>query len=248
MKKNKTIFLFLIVVTIGSFFFYVLKNQINNFYIINVSKKINEYKIKGIDVSHHQGNINWEKINIDSVKFVFLKSTQGNSYVDSKFKINVKNIRKKNIPIGAYHYYIVKNNPVKQFENFTKHTPKNIINLPPIIDIEFGGNEELMNENNKESFIRDFTLFEKLISDFYGKKPIFYTSGKLYNLFLKNNFNNKIWICDFSSKRINYVSIEKIIFWQHSDKGKINGIPTNVDLNVFTGDEKEFQDLITKIY
>ena len=58
--------------------------------------------IKGIDVSHHQGNINWSKV---PSAFAYLKATEGEQFVDHAFKTNWKGAQSKGILVGAYHFF-----------------------------------------------------------------------------------------------------------------------------------------------
>jgi hypothetical protein len=60
--------------------------------------------LKGIDLSHWQGNVDFARIKASGVKFVYVKATQSTTFTDPTFATNVKNARDAGIPIGAYHY------------------------------------------------------------------------------------------------------------------------------------------------
>jgi lysozyme len=247
MKKiNLLILLTVVLVVCTSFFLFTnTKIKIPNVISARSNKTVSEYSVRGIDVSHYQGKINWEKVSSENVKFVFIKSTQGSYYKDKTYRYNSSKAKENNLLVGPYHYYIAKDDPVLQFNNFVKNTPKNSFNLPPVIDIEYVSNAQLHQSKNHDEFLKNFKKFEMLVSEYYGTKPILYTSGDFYLKILKNNFTNKLWICDFGSKKIWYLGKDEFLFWQFSNRGKVNGIPTNVDLNVFNGDMEDLKKIIS---
>ena len=62
--------------------------------------------LKGLDISHHQndaGEIDWEKVS-SAFDFVFIKATEGETFVDPKHEINIKNAKSHNMITGAYHF------------------------------------------------------------------------------------------------------------------------------------------------
>ena len=62
-------------------------------------------KILGIDVSHHQGYIDWEGLSAQAdVRFVYLKATEGQDYVDPRFGEYAEQCYENNIPFGCYHF------------------------------------------------------------------------------------------------------------------------------------------------
>lgn len=245
-KLNISLIIFIVFVACTSFLIFgkslpLIPNVVSGTF----NKESSEYTVKGIDVSHYQGKINWEKVSSQNIKFVFIKSTQGSYFKDKTYNSNSKGALQNDLLVGAYHYYIVKDDPVLQFKNFVKNTPKESFNLPPVIDIEYGSNSQLYHAKHHDKFLKDFKKFEKLLSEYYGVSPIFYTSGQFYSRLLKNNFSNQLWVCDFGSKKLWYLGKDEFLFWQHSNRGKIKGISSYVDLNVFNGNIDELNNLST---
>lgn len=91
---------------------------------------------KGIDVSHHQGDINWNKVAKEPIGFVYIKATEGETYVDSKFKKNIVGAKKVGLPVGVYHYFRMTSGAHKQFKNFYNTVKKYKIDLIPMVDVE----------------------------------------------------------------------------------------------------------------
>lgn len=206
------------------------------------NENVESHYIKGIDVSHHQGPIDWKKVKSDSIKFVFIKSTEGKSFVDKRYSFNSIEAKKVGLYVGAYHYFKAGVCPNKQFKNFKKNTPISSIDLPPVIDLEFLQNSALKDSKNKSKFINDLRILEKLINDHYGVKPIFYTTRSFYELLLKDNFDNEIWICHLDKNKIDFLYHSDWNIMQYSFKGKINGINGDVDLDFFKGSFSDFKE------
>ena len=72
-------------------------------------------KIYGIDLSHHNQAIEWDKV---TASFVYLKATEGDNYVDPTYKERVVECRDRSILVGAYHYLTTSSDPKDQFDNF----------------------------------------------------------------------------------------------------------------------------------
>ena len=75
----------------------------------------------GIDVSHHQGKIDWKEVAKDKqIKFVYIKATQGTSIKDKNYEQNIKGARRQGLRCGSYHYLSCLNSVRSQFRNFQK--------------------------------------------------------------------------------------------------------------------------------
>ncbi|HNF48550.1 MAG TPA: GH25 family lysozyme [Chitinophagales bacterium] len=191
------------------------------------------YPLTGIDISHHQGIIEWSKAK-NEISFVFVKATEGSDFADANFKDNIDSIVKYNIPYSAYHFFTFCSSGKNQAINFINHFKIDSNSLPPVIDLEFLGK---CNTRNKDSFnvkneIKDFLEAVQL---HYKKIPIIYTTYEFYNRYLLNDFSTyHFWIRDLF-KEPDLKDGKEFVFWQYSNSGNINGIKGNVDMNVFKG-------------
>lgn len=238
MKTKISLLLMSSILLVLSFVYSFRENVIKN-----TGKGVNHYKIVGIDVSHHQGDIDWKMVKRDTVHFCFMKATEGTNFKDKRFKYNLTQAKKNKIAVGAYHYYRYNKNNILQFKNFISVVPKNSIDFPPVIDAEYLGNPGLGDKKNREKFVKDLKEFQKMIRNYYGEEPIIYTDILFYNNVLKNDIKNNLWMNDLHAKSINYLDSSQWIFWQHSHKGNKNGIKGYVDLNVFNGTLEDFNRL-----
>jgi len=206
-------------------------------------KVFKEEKILGIDVSSHQGIINWAEVKKARIEFCFIKATEGGDFIDKKFKENLIQARNNKILVGAYHYYRVKKSNDLQFKNFTSVVSKEAIDLPPVIDVEYFSNNSLHEKTNRDKFISNLKEFQSMLEMHYGKKPIIYTDIKFYNELIKGNIDNPLWLSDLHTKNLNYLDSTQWLFWQYNIVGKIKGIDSTVDLNMFNGNLEKLKNL-----
>ena len=95
--------------------------------------------IYGIDISHHQGKIDWAKVNNwegHKINFVYIKATEGATFIDHMYESNIKGARENGFLIGSYHYFRTTSSPEKQFNNFITVVDKDLQDLIPLIDVE----------------------------------------------------------------------------------------------------------------
>lgn len=204
---------------------------------------LKDYQVIGVDVSHHQKDIDWSKIKKEGVQFAFIKATEGANFKDKSFLINVKNAKKENIDIGAYHFFTFCKSAEEQFVNFNESINAIALDLPPVIDFEFVGNCTL--NITKDEVRAKIDSLSVMLEKKYLRKPIYYFTYKFINYFYQNEkIKNPIWIRDID-KKPTLMNGNQIVFWQFSNRGKIEGIRNSIDFNVFWGskeDYKKFKD------
>jgi len=194
-----------------------------------------EFPVRGIDVSHHQGKIDWSKVDANAIDFVYIKATEGSDHQDNQFASNWADTRTHNIRRGAYHFFTLKTPGMEQAKNFIANVPKDSKALPPAIDLEFGGNSSARPQ---------VVVFQKELRDFvdeikrvYGTEPVIYTEYSFLQSYLKGFSSPRLWIRSvfFSPKSKNDWK-----FWQYSERRKVDGIDGFADQNVFAGSKAEF--------
>lgn len=180
----------------------------------------------GIDVSHHNGEINWQQI--PDVEFVYIKATEGATYVDPMYKQNIKGARAKKLRVGAYHYFRTTSSVQKQFKNYKQHVKKEDIDLIPMVDVE---------ECRKWSvtqFQDSLMRFIQLVKSHYGKAPMIYSVNTFYNKYCAPRFNNyHLMIGRYGNDEPFIKGRGTYTIWQKSQTGNLSGIPKNVDIDIF---------------
>ena len=103
-------------------------------------KETHKGPLLGIDVSHFQGDVNWDKIKEHNISFAYAKATQGTSFKDPKFKENQKNTKQAGLKHGSYHFYLTNEDPIKQAEHYI-NTIEDLDegHMLPMLDLEEGG-------------------------------------------------------------------------------------------------------------
>ncbi len=174
----------------------------------------NVVQFDGIDISKHQGTINWADLKkYTKIKFVYIKATEGSDYVDPRYKENIRNARKHGFKVGSYHFLSTKSSATTQFHNFIRTANREEQDLLPVIDIEVTGRW------SSQQLRDSLKVFADLIEDYYGCKPLIYTSEKFFTKHLGRAFADyPLFIAKYSatSPNIGY----KWILWQFSDCGQ----------------------------
>ncbi|QPS05684.1 glycoside hydrolase family 25 protein [Acinetobacter johnsonii] len=211
---------------------------ITYFFLQNNVASAQEYPVKGFDVSHHQGDIQWQSISPQEFKFVYLKATEGGDFKDRKFQDNWLKAREQGFLVGAYHFYRLCRDGQIQAQNFIETVPKKTDSLPPVIDLEYDSN--CINTYTREQLLKEIQVMHDQLYKHYGLQPIFYTSKAFYNIVLVDKFKKTpLWIREYQGQP-ELKGNPKWTFWQHTSQGQIKGIPTLVDLNVFQGSEQDW--------
>lgn len=200
----------------------------------------NKYSVQGIDVSNYQKDIDWNKVaQNQKIKFVFIKATEGKDYQDKYFKSNWDSATQVGLYKGAYHYFTTKSSGIDQANNFINSVPVEKGCMPPVIDIEESGID-------KEKFKKELSDYISIIEETYNQKPILYVVYSLYEEYIKGDFEEcPIWIRDII-KPPRLEDERDWIFWQYCNRGRLDGINSYVDINVFYGDEGELKSLLSE--
>jgi lysozyme len=93
----------------------------------------------GIDVSHHQGTIAWDRVARDGIKVVYVKATEGGDGVDERFADNWRGAQAAGLTVGAYHFFTLCVPGAEQAANFLRTVPVGP-QLTPALDLELAGN------------------------------------------------------------------------------------------------------------
>lgn len=189
--------------------------------------------MNGIDVSYHNGIIDWDLVK-QSVDFVIIRAGYGKSQIDKQFVNNIRGASAANLKIGIY-WFIYAANEQEAIENAKKckeyiQEYKDVITMRVWADWEYDSDKR--NPQTKESR----TSIVKAFCEYLKSQG--YNVGVYANPdYLQNKFgdlsNYPLWLAKYSTSKGNY----EPFMWQHSSTGKIPGINTNVDLNIYYGNE-----------
>lgn len=201
-----------------------------------------KFDVHGVDVSHWQSEIDWQKLRTQGANFAFIKATEGGKHVDRLFKHNWEATRKAGIPRGAYHFMYWCRNAEEQANWFIRHVPKEKGALPPVLDVEWHGNRKTCpGKISKKQVLAKMEVWSKMIERHYGQKPIIYTAPDFYDDNLKGQFkDHSFWLRSVAEHPKMRYPNQDFAFWQYSGTGLSKGVATKIDLNVFNGTEESW--------
>lgn len=179
--------------------------------------------IKGIDVSHHQGTINWTSVANDGVEFAIIKATEGTSFFDPVCSTNVANAKANGIKVGVYHFARFTSNveALAEAQYFLNRINGLDLDLPLVLDIEV--DEGDIGKSALTAAARTFLDYLKS----QDRKVMIYT----YHNFYTNDIDATgypLWIARYG---VNSPGINDWTIWQYTDSGSVKGINGNVDVN-----------------
>jgi lysozyme len=198
---------------------------------------VNNYKNDktkiGLDISSWQGDVDFKKIKDAGVEFVIIRvggtrGTNGKYFLDSKFERNIKEANKYDIDVGIYFYSYA--NSIKKAKKDAEWVLKQIKKYDVSLPIAFDWEEwAYFNEYNLSFFglTSMADSFLKTIEN-HGYKGMLYSS-KAYLDMIWMPLDYDIWLAHYTSKT-NYEG--KFKFWQLCDNGKVDGIDTDVDIDI----------------
>lgn len=198
--------------------------------------------VRGIDVSHHQGKIDWNKVARNDVAFTYIKATEGGDFVDPKFTVNWRAARKAGISVGAYHFFTLCRPPELHAANFLNVTGHDRHDLPPALDLEHMGPCEhgpTLNDPASAAIV----FLDKVEAEL-GIRPIIYTTRQFHDAHLQKLKGERYWLRSlFFAPEYRQRSRD---FWQHHNRGHVDGIEGPVDLNEFRGSHAEFLSYVSR--
>ena len=199
---------------------------------------------KGIDVAAHQHPggtpIDWSKVRSDGQSFAFVKATEGGDWVNPHYVQDIQAANAAGLKTGAYHYARPAGDAKTQAANFAAQialAPNQT--LPPALDIEV---TEGKSAAQLEQWIEEFTSELKRLT---GRTPMIYT----YKYFWMGQMNNSqkfsdmpLWLAAYQDQAPEAVGgWNELSFWQRSGSGKVAGISTDVDKNLFNGSKQQLR-------
>lgn len=187
---------------------------------------------QGIDVSRWQGTINFSQVKNSGIDIVYIKSSEGRTYIDPYFEQNYKGAKENGLKVGFYHYVTARSVEVaiEQAIFFAEVISQKIPDCKLAMDFEDFGNLSInsINEISKaflETLEKETGIQALIYSNAYSAKNIFSYELTKYPLWVANYNTNKP---SANGKWQNWVG------WQYTSTGKVGGISGYVDRNQFT--------------
>ncbi|MBO7608833.1 MAG: hypothetical protein J6S96_01345 [Muribaculaceae bacterium] len=220
----------------------VLAGLLARRYIFHPNVNVDHYPVKGIDVSGHNTVTDWNKVASSGITFVFIKASEGASYKNPLFSKQFDGARSAGLKVGCYHFFRKNRDGVSQASHFLATLGNRHTDLPLVVDVEDWDNDKNIDNTTTCQRLKDMvSTLER-----HGHKVMIYTNGNGYKTYYKPLFEGyDLWLSSFNSPET-MISHNHII-QQYSHWGSIDGIKGDVDMNIFIGSKREWDDWLDKL-
>lgn len=186
--------------------------------------------LKGIDVSKHNGTIDWPKVKAAGIDFVIIRAGYGKvaTQKDSKFEENYLNAKKAGLHVGAYWYSYAKDEDeaLEEAKLFSDTIKYKQFDMPVFLDIE-----EDCSKSKASQIIKAFGEYMEKQGYYFG---VYGSKAYLANYAPGITAQYCGWVAQWATT-CTYAA--PYVFWQYSDTGRVNGILGNVDMNHCLNDQ-----------
>lgn len=201
------------------------------------------YPVAGIDVSRHNGDIDFEQVRDDDYQFVFIKASEGKTYKDDAFERNYNRAREAGLKVGAYHFFRKNRTGREQADNLLGAIKGKTFDLPLVIDLEddWGNGAATSRQTALERVLEMLNILNDK-----GYQVMIYTNLDGYEKYYKDMLgDHDLWLCSFTSPDMLSHLPHRI--QQFSHEGSVNGIDGDVDLNVFRGSKRDWDNYLDNV-
>jgi lysozyme len=180
----------------------------------------------GIDVSGHQGAIDWTAVAHDHVSFVYIKATQGATFTDPRFAANLAGAESAGLARGAYHFFSFCSTGIAQAENFLRTAPPSSMTLPPAVDLELAGN--CSRRPPRHQVQTQLSAFLAVVEAATGQRVVLYIGASFERAYpVSQKTSSPLWVPRFLLHPGGSWFV-----WQVDGLAHVNGISGDVDLDI----------------
>jgi GH25 family lysozyme M1 (1,4-beta-N-acetylmuramidase) len=196
--------------------------------------------LEGVDVSHHEGQIDWQQAKNAGISFAMIKATQGTTFVDPMASTNLAGCRAAGIVPGMYHFYRHDQDPAAQASFFLQNIgPVQPGDLPPAVDVEEPSDGAGPVNYSQAEVVQRVRTFVQAVQAAIGRAPMIYTYPSAWQSLTGNSTafaaTNPLWIASYGSPTPTLPGgWQDFMLWQYTDSGTVGGIGT-VDRDRFNG-------------
>jgi len=186
------------------------------------------FAVRGLDISHHNGVIDWAQVAKSGVTFVYVKASEGGDRADVRLAANLLAARQAGLKVGAYHFFTFCRPGEEQAKHFLSLVKPEAGDLPPAVDVEFVGN--CRDVPSREVVRANLETWLALVEKTFARRAVIYSTADAADAFL-TGLPNPLWLRELPGE-----PKRAWTFWQFDPGGTVPGIGGSVDLDVFQGD------------
>lgn len=185
----------------------------------------------GLDVSVHQGVIDWHAVARDGIAATYIKASEGGALKDPRFAANWNGARAAGLKVGAYHFFTLCRSGHEQADNFLARwrevgaTPGPEV-LPPVVDLELSGNCSA--RPPRDQLLAELKQFVDEVVAATAMPVMLYVIGSFEERYpIRADLARERWV-----RRLGLRPGGDWAWWQVNNRARVHGIGTPVDLNV----------------
>ena len=199
-------------------------------------------RLLGIDVSHFQGDVDWQAVKAAGCVFAFAKATEGAGVVDPHFASNWAGMKAAGILRGAYHFYRAAQSAAAQAAHLLSTVRFEAGDLPPVLDIEVNDGV------TGPALVGGVQTWLDAVEPVAGVTPIIYTNTYFWDAHFNDQFSQyPLWIAHYGpAPEPLPVGWTVWTFWQYSQSLEIAGVGGAADHDYFNGPLTQLQALAVK--
>jgi lysozyme len=197
---------------------------------------------RGIDVSYYQGTIDWARVRASGISFAFIRVSDG-GYVDPLFATNWAGARAAGVLRGAYQFFRAGQDPIRQADMVAQLAIDP--DLPPVVDVETTDGQ------TGERVVSALTTWINRTKALQKLSPLVYTGWGFWDDLPASRLAIPhlagLWQAEWGVPCPRPASgWRDWVFWQTTEHGRVDGIPVEVDLDVFAGTEVDLDGLLSR--
>jgi lysozyme len=181
----------------------------------------------GVDVSNHQGQIDWDRVAGDGIEFAYVKASEGGDFVDQSFRENWRGAAAAGLDRGAYHFFTLCRSGSEQARNFLRTVPSDPDALPPAVDLELAGN--CSDRPDPASVRHELDTFLDRVESATGQRAVLYVGDDFEGRYpVRDELDRPLW----HRRLMVRPDVDGWWIWQVQGRASVDGIQGDVDLNV----------------
>ena len=180
----------------------------------------------GIDVSEHQGTVDWARVARDHITFAYIKATEGQDFTDRRFAANWAGAREARLDHGAYHFFTLCSPGGAQARHFLDALGTAPSTLAPAVDLELKGNCRA--RPNSATVHEQLNAFLSAVEDASGRQVVLYVGDDFDSRYhIRRNYGRPLW-----QRRLLRRPSDDWTIWQVHGRADVAGIHGPVDLDI----------------
>ena len=188
----------------------------------------------GVDLSHHNGRIDWDQLEAAPIDFIYLKATEGGDWKDPRFLAHWREAKARGWLVGGYHFYRLCRPGEEQAQNFIQTVEVRQGTLPPAVDLEYAHNCEPY--GSTEETLADLDQFLLSLEAEYGVRPVLYTTKEFHADWLAGRYDTyPLWLRALGDEIPETRDHRQADIWQYTMSARVPGMEGKVDMNRVPG-------------